>query len=113
MAERELDLLDDEPGAGGVVGHAGVATEARREREAHRPRCLRERALAREGLAQLSARAEPEQRTGRSFDEAEAAALPLGERGDRDVGLAVGQRPQIADEVGVAEDERPLSGAAF
>ena len=89
VAQRQLDLLDPEAGAGGVDRHPHLAAEPGREREARRPCRRRERALARERLRALEAASAPDQRAGAALGDAEAAALLLGERRDREVGAVL------------------------
>ena len=63
-------------------------------------------ALPRERLARLEARSQPDQLAGRALGDPEAASAPLGEGGDGEIRLSVGERAQIADEVRVGEHDR-------
>ena len=112
VLERQLDLLDVEPGADGVDRHPHLAAEARRERE-EAARAAGESArwpesgsrASKPERARISARAGP-------LRDPEAAALPLGEarrsRGRR----RRGERAQVAREVGVARAAARPGGAA-
>ena len=73
------------------------------------PRALRQPPLARERLLCVVAGCEPDQPPRRLLRDAEAAALPARERRDGQVALALEQRPQVAAEVGVAEQELALA----
>ncbi len=107
VAERQLDLLDAQPGAGGVDRRAHLAAEAGGKREDGAARGGRKRALARERLARVDARQRLDQHAGRALGDAEAAALPLGERGDGQVGVGLVERPQVAGQVGVGKEQPP------
>src|SRR3954471_8252822 len=107
MPQRQLDLLDVEPGADRVEGHPHLAPEAGRSREAALASPGRERALAGERLTEIPAGRKPEQPARGALGEPEAAALALRERGDGYVGVRVRERPQVAREVCVAEQDRP------
>ena len=108
MPEIDLDLLDGQARPHRVHGHPGLGTgEPEREREHPAARSRRQRALAGDRLARLQAAGRANQRPRRPLDDPEPAALPLGKRGDREVGVALEQRPEVAGEVGVAEQQRP------
>ena len=83
------------PGARGVDGHPGLGAANPNASGKHRgARGRRERALARERLARLEAASSADQRARRPLDDPEPAALPLGERRDREVGVGSRQRPR-------------------
>ena len=64
-------------------------------------------ALPRERLTWSEPAAQPDQRSRRRFREPEAAADAGRERRDRELGLGIDERPQVATEIGVAEQKRP------
>ena len=78
VVEVDLDLLDGEAGAERVDGHAHLAAEAGREREAGRPGAYADEPLSRERLPGSDARAEPDQLPPDALGDPEAAADPLG-----------------------------------
>ena len=92
VVEVDLDLLEGEAGAQRVDGHAHLAAEARREREADGPGARAHEPLAGQRLPGADARAQPDQLPPHALGEAEAAADPPAERGHRQVGLASGER---------------------
>jgi hypothetical protein len=55
---------------------------------------------------EVAACAEAEQRAGSALDDPEATALAFGEGRDREIGTGRDQRPQVADEIGIAEKHR-------
>src|SRR5205823_3833722 len=93
------------PAADGIDRHPDLAAEAGRQREDGCARGRRERTLARERLTRVEAGTQRDQRARDPLDDPEAAALPLGERGDREVRVALEERQQVAREVGVAEEQ--------
>src|SRR5919201_197139 len=113
VAERELALLDPAAGADGVDRRADLATEPRRERKARLARRRRERALARERLACLEPAERLDEGAGSALRDPEAAAAPPREGRDREVDAAVSEPPEVALEVGVAEEQRSRRGLAF
>ena len=105
VLELDLGLGDREPAPGRVGRHRRLAAEPGREREDRVARRLGQPPLARERLAGVEAGREADQPPRDSLRDPEAAALPAREGGDRHVAVAVEQRPQVAAEVGVAEQE--------
>ena len=99
-------LLDAQPGADGVDRHPHLAAEARREREAGRARRRRERRWPESGSRASKPVSSADERAAGALGDPEAAALPLGERGDGEVGAASSERAQVAAQVGVAEQQR-------
>ena len=88
----------------------GRRRAGRRPRERSASACAAPRAAPR-----VVAGGEADQSARACFAIPETAALLAGEHGDRDVGVAVEERPQVAAEIGVAEQEvacrrRPLAG---
>ena len=107
VAEGQLDLLDGQPASESVERHPRLTAEAGRARKAPAAGSGRQRALSRERLAQLAPGGESQQLAGGPLDDPEPAALPLGERRDREIGLALEQWAEVAREVGVAEEQAP------
>src|SRR6266540_7022237 len=105
MGDGQLDLLDAQACSESVDRHPDLAAEACCEREAGPAGGGRQRPLTRERLPGGIAAARLHERTRRALRDAEAAALPLCERGDREVGIRLEQRAQIPAQVGVADDE--------
>ena len=87
VLERELDLLDLEPGPDGVDRHPRLDPEAHREREHGCARTRRQPSLPGERLARSEAAAEADQRPRRLLRKPEAAPRARRERGDRELGL--------------------------
>ena len=108
VAEGKHDLLDLEAGRGRVVRHAHLAAEAPGDRKARTARLGGDGTLPGERLERIAAGPEAEQPPRGSLDDAEPTALPFREGGDRQVGAALDERPHVADEIGVAEEQRSL-----
>ncbi len=109
MLEVERDLPDVEPGAERVDRHPRLDAEAGRHREHRRPRVARQQALTGERLVHAPSAATLDERSGNALREPDPAAHPARERGDGEVAAGVGQRTQVAAQVGVAEEERPVA----
>ena len=107
MLELELDLLDREPGPDGVDRHPRLDAEAHRDGEHGGARPCREQALAREGLAQLTAAPNADQRAGRALGETEAATLADAEHGDGEIRIRRGEPAQVAAKIRVTQEQRP------
>ena len=104
----ELDLLHLEPGAHGVDRHPRLDAEAHRDRE-HGGTRARPSAGAGRRAARAASKpaAQPDQRAGRPPSRARSRRPTRArERGDREIGVRLGERAQVAAEVGVAEEER-------
>ena len=112
VLELELDLDDLQPRPGRVDRHTRLHAEAGREREAGRAATAKGTAGPR-GAPRLEAGREANERARNALREPEAAALPAGEGGDSEVGVGAGERPQVAAQVGVAEEERPRRRGAL
>ena len=113
VLERQLGLADLEPGVHRVGGHRRLAAEAGGERKDGLARLLRQAALARERLLRRIARCDPDQPPRRLLRDPEAAALLVRERRDRHVAVPAEQRPEVAAEIGVAEQRgRPVAPRA-
>ena len=104
VPQLKLELRDAEAGPRRVDGRADLAAEAGGEREAHRPRALRERPLAGERLLRDEAGPGPDESPGSPLRDPETAALTLGEDGDREVRVGVRERGQVAVEICVADE---------
>ena len=106
--ELELDQLEPARAASAVIRVSTpkpAATGKQTARAAgERNRCPES------GSRALEAGGEADERPRNALGDPEAAALPAGERGDSEVGAGGGERPQVAAQVGVAEEDRP--GAA-
>ncbi len=107
VIEVELDLLHLEAGTDGVDRHPRLDPEAHRNGEHGRAGARGQVALPRERLTRREPAAQPDQRARRRLREPEAAADARRERRDRELGLGIDERPQVATEIGVAEQERP------
>ena len=97
------------PAAQGVVRHPRLAAEPGGDREA-RAAGAGGTALRWPDSGSRSSRPVPSRISDGcgALDDAEAASLPLGERGDGEVGPLLEQRPEVADQVGVAEEQRAV-----
>ena len=113
VLEVELDLADVEAGPKRVDRHPRLDAEAGRDREHLGARPRRERALPGQRLLDAASAAELDQAAGDALREPEPAAGAPREAGDGEVGLVLHERPQVADEVGIAEEERPLAALAL
>ena len=102
VTKRQLHLPKAKTGPGRVDGHAHLAAEAGRHREACGPRPDGQRALSGERLARLDPGQELDEEPGRALRDAEAAADVLGEHGDAEVGGLVQKRGQFAGKIRIA-----------
>jgi len=107
VAQRQLELGKREPGAGGVDRGSDFTAEAGGERKARGTSVLGERPLSREWFDWNEAGPCSNQCAGGALRDPEAYALPLDEDGDREIRAALEQRPEVAVEIGVAQQQRP------
>ena len=107
VAEVELDLADVKPGLQRVDRHPHLAAEAARQWEAGRARSLAQIALARQRLREQASSPRLREDPGGALRDPEAAALRPCERRDGKVAARLDQRPQVAVEVRVAEQQWP------
>src|SRR4051812_5574101 len=113
VPQGQLTLADLESRADSVDRHADLAAEARREREAGLPCRGRERPLAGEWLAGLEPAQQPDQLSGTALRDPEASALALLESRDGEVRVLIEQSGRIAEEVGIAEEQRARARLAL
>jgi hypothetical protein len=106
VPELELDLLDAQAGPRRVDRHPHLAPESTRRREASFARLGGQVPLARQWLAGDETGAETDQIACRSLRDAESSAARPGEGRDREVGVGLGQRPNVTCEVRVCEHDR-------
>ncbi len=92
--QRQAGLPDAELRVHRVGGHCRLAAEAGSEREDSVARLLGQTPLPRERLLRRIARLPSNQAAGGLLRDPEAATLLLGEGGDRQVAVAVEQRPR-------------------
>jgi hypothetical protein len=113
VAEVELHLPDVETGLQRLDRHPRLDAEAGCDREHCRTRGRRERPLTRERLAHDASAAELDQGPCDALREPDPAAQPAREGRDRHVCPGPDERTEIAVEVGVAEEQRPLGALAL
>ena len=113
VLEVDLDLADVEAGPKRVDRHPRLDAEAGSDREHLGARPRRERALPGERLRDAAPATELDQAAGDALGEPEPAAGAPREAGDGEVCIGLHERPQVAGEVGVAEEERPLAALAL
>ena len=113
VREVELDLADVEAGMKRVDRHARLDAEAGGDRKHLGPCPHRERPLAGQGLRHAPSSAKCDQGPGDALRETETATRASGEAGDRDVCPGVQERPQIAGEICIAEEERALAAGSL
>ncbi len=113
VVEIELHLLEGEARPERVDRHPHLGAEARRQREAGLPRPRPEEALARERLARRGARPQAHELAPDALCDPEASAHATAERGDCEIGLALGERAQRAAEVRVGQEQWPRRRGAL
>ncbi len=105
MLEVELDLADVEPRPERVDRHPRLDPEAGGDREHRGSSCGRERPLPGERLLDDAASPALDQGTPNALGEPEPPAGAPFESGDGKVGVGLHEWPQLADEVGIAEEK--------
>ena len=106
VRQVELGLLHLEPRPDRVDRHPRLDTEAHRDREDERASPRREPALPRQRLAHRHAAPRADQRTRRPLGNPGAPALAVPEHGDREVAAHLREGTHVADEIGIAQQER-------
>ena len=107
VVEIELDLLKGQAGLERVDGHPNLRAEARGERETGGPRARADEPLPRERLAWRRAGAQAHELPAHTLRDPETAPDPASEGGDREIGVALGERAQRAAQVRVGQEQRP------
>src|SRR6185503_2431791 len=113
VLEVELDLADVEAGPKRVDRHPRLDAEAGSDREHLGAGPSGERALPGQRLLDAAPTPELDQAAGDRLGEPEPAAGAPREAGDGEVCIVFHERPEVSDEVGVTEEERPLAALAL
>src|SRR6185436_11576066 len=113
VLEVDLDLADVEARPQGVDRHPGLDAEAGSGGEDLGAGPSRECALPGKRLLDAAPAPELDQAAGNRLGEPEPAAGAPREAGDGKVCIVFHERPEVSDEVGVAEEERPLAALAL
>ena len=106
MVELEGNLLEAEAGSECVDRHPCLAAESAGDREAHDPGPLTHVALAGERFPWAEAGPQADEAARDPLGDSEPSADAVLEDGDREVGVALGERPERSTQVRVAEEQR-------